>query len=75
MTPSERLTPVLERILQHRAKGTHDGAASIAYDFCASRYLDDVLVAVGVTWDEHGYYFDGQMIVASPSTDKPETGR
>jgi hypothetical protein len=62
---AKQVQEILEKILTHRAKAVWDGAAAIGYDFVASRYLDELIAALGVTSDEHGYYFGGPMIVAA----------
>jgi hypothetical protein len=41
-----RLRKIAERAIGHRKKAETDGAAGIAYEFCAHWYLDEVLAAL-----------------------------
>ena len=41
-----RLLQVAAKALRHRKKAETDGAARIAYDFCANEYLDTLLAAI-----------------------------
>ena len=41
-----RLLQVAAKALKHRKKAETDGAARIAYDFCANEYLDALLAEI-----------------------------
>ena len=43
-----RLRNVTHKAVQHRQKAEDNGAARIAYEHCAYRYLDEVLAALVV---------------------------
>lgn len=42
----ERLLHVAQRALKHRKKAETNGAARIAWDFCANEYLDTLLAEI-----------------------------
>lgn len=42
----DRLLKVADQALKHRKKAETDGAARIAYDYCAYRYLDALLAEI-----------------------------
>lgn len=41
-----RLLQVADKALRHRKRAETDGAARIAYDFCANEYLDALLAEI-----------------------------
>jgi hypothetical protein len=43
-----RLRLIAHRAIGHRKKAETDRAATIAYEFCAHWYLDELLAAIGV---------------------------